>query len=347
MAEFPIGVPTHWNGKDVEEYLEDIESLLSENGIYDDNGEVSKGSVLGAMAPDIAFLFFYLVSMVGTPWLCIGIFRHIYITKAGLFVVSSTLHILEIALKDQGEKKEKFYSDHHDLFSTHQPEISHSALTSGLLAFTIFSEMFRLLDEILTFLLIYELYLCTSKMEVKKYRISTLIKKVIAAAVISLLATGLEKNYYFVGHEEWREILYYLIPVQSFVSLILTVLTSYFGSQVVFALKRSNEFHDGNVSGAYNRKVTLIIRVTVILILQLVKFLMRVAGVIFVAATLISHCSFQGKLSNIHAIEDCVATTDNTFFTVKGYITKSFCVPFEFLSLLFTKAYMKCKSASN
>ena len=177
MDEFPIGMPyPDWDLSALDEELEDL--LANDASIYDANyviGNMSESMLMTILAPDFVSASIFLVCAGTVPFLCVGLFRQVYVEKSVCLLASSLIRIIFGTTWSPNEEEGAMEvsigaAARQDTVQT----LAHKAKDAGVVyAF----KGLESLDEMLSFILFYELYLCTCHMEARKQKMSQFVKK--------------------------------------------------------------------------------------------------------------------------------------------------------------------------
>ena len=283
MDEFPFGA--NIDGIDLMELEQEMEDLLAnDESIYEDN-EV-EGRMMAPMknaAPEIASAVVFFASAASLPFLCVGLFRHVYLTKCIVLLLSSIIKVIHYFVTTVGDMDGR--AQVVKGVADPEPEESAKSINRKAQAFG-FSFAFRTsssLDEILSFFLFYELYQCTCHMEARTQSVSRFAQKMLLAFLLSSSLNGLQSLSVLIFDLWWSLFLNILDPAALLLNLACTGAVIYLGIQIFSALRKSDEFRktnsqkDGKTSGKTNH-LTLV--VVFLIVAQVVKFFLRLVGLI-------------------------------------------------------------------
>ena len=207
-SEYPM-----W-GLDDYEYenaFQEIYDILKDEDIYEDNavlhdGVDDNGVPLDEMALDLGLVSICLVFAILVPFLCQGSFLCVYLTKMVTLLLAQTLNLVFIGVAGFHSKTE--------------PPIIHLEKEAippdgaGILRFTLWNgllvPLFRTchsFDEALTTILIHDLYLCVTKMEVREANFRAFAMKMVTVLFGSLISNFLQNIFQFINDTWWRFIL--------------------------------------------------------------------------------------------------------------------------------------------
>ena len=348
MDEFPFG--TNMNGFDLLELEQELEELLAnDESVYEDNEvEGRLMAPLQTAAPEIASAAVFFTCAMPLPYLCVGLFRHVYLTKCLVLFASSMLQVMNYLLTtmsniDGRTKVSIGVVNHQEAF------VGEKGKGFGFhFAFRTLSS----LDEILSFFLFYELYQCTCHMKARVHTLLRFAKKMLIAFFISFGLHGLEKLSVFVLDIWWFLFLIVLDPAALLLHLGCTGAVIYLGVQILFALRKSNEFRktnslsDGKDTGKIQH-LTLIL--AFVIVAQVIKFFQRLLALII---SPIYTNKMLDCISNISMEEDAYLAEKRCSYYLKlapilfSYLAIRFGSALEILSIIVLMARKKYKASN-
>ena len=281
MNEFPIGVPSR--GLDLLGLHEELEELLTNDAsIYDDNDADERmfDSMLTAvMTPDIVSVVFSLVYVGSIPFLCVGLYRQIYLAKSVSLFASSLIRIISSVNQAPEEWAVMGDSAGDTVRQINDQTVAHKAKDVGVL-FAV--GPLHSLNGMLSFILFYELYLCTCRMEARKQNILQFVKKILIVIIISFPLHAIEILSVFISDNWWYDLMPMLDPAALLTNLICTGAVIYFGIQILIALRKSDEFRKANFQKNEGKGKTnqLKLFIIVAMVAQVVTSCYRLASMI-------------------------------------------------------------------
>ena len=148
--------------------------------------------------------------------------------------------------------------------------------------------------ECMTLTFIYELYLCTYKMEVRKQKILVIIKKFTYSLGFTLLLVGAHQIALFLvtAYLTSESILVFLWdeldPLEQVKKIIFTFFILYFCSYIVISLKKSRQFRKQCGSNSEDKSLSFIILICVIMAIQVATCAIKLIYIVLVALLLTS-----------------------------------------------------------
>ena len=244
---------------------------------------------LKSEAGSIAFCVVSVLSLFITAVLCHGILRFIYIMKCLMLMCPSilkcilTYNLVEYfneVFGDSAPANQKWLnytlddSLNDSLDIVEEDNAQHiESMNFGLTAFSV-------LDEILTFIFIHEIFNLVSRMEKKKMNIMRWMLKVSLGVVVAVVSSGIQFVTMFIQPPAWRMVVNTMVPLHSLLSLGITVSFFCYGRKAILILIKNQEFqkrHSSAVSSKSNYLISLII---IMGIFQLLKFSTRVTDAV-------------------------------------------------------------------
>ena len=286
---------------DIDKFEEDYDYTKSDDeGNWFDNSLPVIEDVILLMS---AILYIVFLSLM--PFWSKGIICYYYMLKAACLFVGCLLQFIITELLN---------SEMETIIHTHtsytQPYSS--ALTSRDPLWKIVSRLIWassfLIEEILAWIFLNELYLITCALESRKQQIWTLCKKVLFSLVVVLISLILFDLLLLVPQISflWSTLISTGIPLHSLISSITTSFVLNFGSRIVHSLRENSKFRNENGLKVDKRHTFLTPLVVAIMIGQCLKFILRLVLITWLTMTLENLFScLQSDLHDIHAINQC------------------------------------------
>ena len=300
---------------DYENAFQEIHDILKDEDIYEDNavlhdGVDDNGVPLDEMALDLGLVSICLVFAILVPFLCQGSFLCVYLTKMVTLLLAQTLNLVFIGVAGFYSKpKPPIINVGKDAISPASAGSFRFTLWNGLLL-----PVFRTchsFDEALTTVLIHDLYLCVTKMEVREANFRAFAMKMVTVLVGSLISNFAQIIFHFINDTWWRLVLMSTSPTVHVHSAISLVISLYCGIQIVQALIKSDRFH-ANSSCQDGKKKKSIVRlcflIAFLLIAQFLRVSFRIAESISwkgkIDSLVDSNCH-QARKSSLDDAENC------------------------------------------
>ena len=346
MDDFPIGID--FGGYGFEELEEELEDMLENDAsIYDDNdlGTQTSEMAIRITVPAIVSSALFLVSAGSMSFLSVGLFRHIYVAKSIALFVSSMISITFLLSAEPNDKDGR--SPLSSEATTGRQRINYGvAKRMRGQGFQFAIKTFGSLDEVLTFFVFYELYMCTCQMEARMQCILPFAKKTMLAFIVIIFLHGPEILCAFILDVWWDIFMVILDPAALLINLSCTGTVIYLGVQILLALRKSEDFRKANSQSDQTTKKTnhLTLFVLIVAAGQALKFFSRLACLIFIPIYL-------------NKMNDCNKNFDHSFSQEKrcnGYMKQmSYMLSYSkirwstILEILFVVALMVCKNCTS
>ena len=217
-----------------------------------------------SIASSMHFICFILILF----W-CNGVVQFIYATRALILMLNSLTQIVFNRIFTSLES----VNMNHDGNPTDVGPPIESFIFSTIIASLFYTE------EILTSFFLHELYLCTSRMEVREQQTFRLVIKVIAALILILVSQGLIT--FFTSDMDPFEnsltvILKLTLTQQPAVCIITSGFVIYFSYHILSSLKKSQHFRENSQAQPDKKNELLSSLVLITMIAQSFKFTVRV-----------------------------------------------------------------------
>ena len=180
----------------------------------------------------------------------------------------------------------------------------------------------RAMDEIMSWIFIRELYLCTCKMEVREKNMVALVKKITASAVVTIFVSAMDEIWNTIGDEWWRNAVINWRIFSFAFSAMITGSLLYLGCHVLSSLRKNAEFREGNVSRSNAKTLCLVVLVVIIMTFQSLKLVTKLALISFAVAmdVKVYDCTENATPDQVLDCDDLIAAVT----TADVYMNPSF-----------------------
>ena len=209
----------------------------------------------------------YFTFFVPMPMISSGLVRFCFMAKTGCRLAACIIR--SVLSKIILEKQAVTFA----FSKSPQPSTTEIASDSCSNLLKHFHELFDFMDLFLSFVLLHELFVCVTKMEVKKRQIGNLMKKIAVIGLIALVIASYKHLSILVNKEHiWFHMILQSSPHTMLIKLIVSAACFYYGYHIFRTLKESANFHQANgVKGS--NKFHLKILVLLVISMQTLKFM--------------------------------------------------------------------------
>ena len=241
--------------------MEKLEQMLEDDDIYREHDDETHlnfaeadtfDEIMKAIAHEIPISTLTVIFFILTPFVTVGLTRHVFMTKSmALFVASLTRILLLVVIpttpnQQQWEEMER----NNVLYIFHTRQIGAIVLAVA--------NMIAAFDECSSLILTWELFQCVAKMEKRKYNFFSFLKMLSITFVILILYYGLPRLDLLSGSVWWQLWFVMAVPFSSLFSLLILSLICYYGIQTLMALGKSDQFQNGNSTAAGSKSVNIL-----------------------------------------------------------------------------------------
>ena len=245
----------------------------------------------------------HFVCLILILLLCKGVIRIIYATRLAILDLAS---LSQIALMAAYTESMTLNHDENYITPSLGTALGTMPLWSMFCSIIVHSSF--VIEETLPLILLHELYMCTSKMEIRERRTSMLIKKIsitVVFVVACLSAHQILHQFFFYGMDSNNMLKVVLASPMTFqpaVSVVSTGFVIYYGSQILISLNKSRQFRDNCSQTQSDNKNRLLSTLVVLNIFaKSLKLAIRVLEIVLMAiSAYIVNCLSEEDIS-----QDC------------------------------------------
>ena len=343
--------------------MEKLEQMLEDDDIYREHDDETHlnfaeadtfDEIMKAIAHEIPISTLTVIFFILTPFVTVGLTRHVFMTKSmALFVASLTRILLLVVIpttpnQQQWEEIKKLVvipttpnqqqweemERNNVLYIFHTRQIG--AIVLAL------ANMIAAFDECSSLILTWELFQCVAKMEKRKYNFFSFLKMQSISFVILILYYGLPRLDLLSGSVWWQLWFVMAVPFSSLFSLLILSLICYYGIQTLMALGKSDQFQNGNSTeaGSGKKRQHLVFVIYVLMSAQFFKFVSQIVrvGIWTTAVKNVDDCEkISGDLKND---ENCLHSYTSTW----GYskVGHDYCGTLEIVVVLCIFIHKNC-----
>ena len=318
----------------LESLEKDLEDYYYEDGVRTNESPEGPIPVTLLIVPDIAAGVALAIFTILALFLMEGIIRYAYTSKAVCVCFASILRIANV-LSIHHHQRHFFgiiENENENALVNNKPWAISSNSTRP---FRMISVSLKLLDELIALILLKEVHACTCKMELRERDILALVRVGALAALLSLLVSGSQELLYLIPHPFSQMCLLVISPLESALSFGVTVSVLYYGCCIVASLNKSNEFRNNSSAKSDNKRGHLVIVVVIVMSLESLKCLCRVARFITMSAMFFTYENCAGSpeiMADVEELLKCDNRVRGEVFTLI-YLNTSFFVLGEFLCI--------------
>ena len=221
---------------------------------------------------DLILASWFFACLPAAYCICNGIFSHVYIAKAAASLFSSLFRITALACAM--EYRVALIGNHWDDVNNEKPGSISAIFTLDQIVGC--SNLFRLFNELLTLILMHELFQCTCKMQLREQKWTLLGKRFVGVFLLALLICGLEQFFHLVPETSLRFSLIESTPLEATASFVIRTTVVIFCIRVLLSISKSDDFRGGNASQNGPKMKFLIALIVTIIVSSVVKQAMQI-----------------------------------------------------------------------
>ena len=255
----------------MEQYFQEMYELMDDQDLYVDNSilhdfldDTTWTDLLGTQAFNIAMTVTCILFGILVVIVCQGIVLYTYVMKSAALFMAQCL-ILSQMVVYYSKKEELMIIDKNEEDMVDE-EIGALRILESV------RKVFLAFEESLTFMLIYEVYLCTKEMAVRQLSLKKVFGQAAAVFLLDLALSTIDHMIHLADSSTLVNALRNLSPALTLYSLIGMVYSIYCSSHILLELRKSRAFHDDNQARSRNKNwhiIGLIITANLALLLRL------------------------------------------------------------------------------
>ena len=242
--EYGLGI----DAEAYEKHYDVLQALLQEDNIYDNSNdnpfdhhrEDSGVQLLSPVIFNIVMLILVFALTFIIPFVSQGLLRGMYLLKTILLGLSNGLIVAFPLLEREALK--------------YVTNIEHSTPFRALLICLYLSEACTMLAATLSCVVMHEIHLCVTRMEVRQLEVGPLAKKIVACGVISFLVPALIFINGLVESFWWKTFFAMGDPIMAFIALVSCVGGTYMGVRTAATLWAAGRVSSSSHGGGGHRQ---------------------------------------------------------------------------------------------